>query len=138
MKKAWFCHSYVMNAEFVWFWRMEGKDSLVSLICRMLATNYFGAFCLTKVLLPLLENSPVPSRVVNVTSFTHRNGNILGGLTFSLMMHMYIYVCVCGVLCYSYYFASSSSLQAGRQRNCIWEVLYEIKELPICTYLWVF
>lgn len=88
---------------------MEDKDSLVSLICRMLATNYFGAFCLTKVLLPLLENSPVPSRVVNVTSFTHRNGNILGGLTFSLMMHIYIY----GVLCYSYYFASSSSLQAG-------------------------
>ncbi|KAL0407473.1 UNVERIFIED_CONTAM: Short-chain dehydrogenase, chloroplastic [Sesamum latifolium] len=41
---------------------------------QMLATNYIGAFCLTKVLLPLLENSPVPSRVVNVTSFTHWNG----------------------------------------------------------------
>ncbi|KAH6826200.1 Rossmann-fold superfamily protein [Perilla frutescens var. hirtella] len=40
---------------------------------QMLATNYVGAFCLTKVLLPLLENSPIPSRVVNVTSFTHRN-----------------------------------------------------------------
>ncbi|XP_020551295.1 dehydrogenase/reductase SDR family member on chromosome X-like isoform X2 [Sesamum indicum] len=39
----------------------------------MLATNYIGAFCVTKVLLPLLENSPVPSRVVNVTSFTHWN-----------------------------------------------------------------
>ncbi|XP_057789819.1 uncharacterized protein LOC131006673 isoform X3 [Salvia miltiorrhiza] len=39
----------------------------------MLATNYIGAFCLTKVLLPLLESSPVPCRVVNVTSFTHRN-----------------------------------------------------------------
>ncbi|KAG8365592.1 hypothetical protein BUALT_Bualt18G0121800 [Buddleja alternifolia] len=39
----------------------------------MLATNYIGAFCLTKILLPLLENSPIPSRVVNVTSFTHRN-----------------------------------------------------------------
>ncbi|KAL3522637.1 hypothetical protein ACH5RR_015471 [Cinchona calisaya] len=39
----------------------------------MMATNYIGAFCLTKVLLPLLENSPVPSRVINVTSFTHRN-----------------------------------------------------------------
>ncbi|KAL1567454.1 dehydrogenase/reductase SDR family member on chromosome X-like [Salvia divinorum] len=40
---------------------------------QMLATNYVGAFCLTKVLLPLLENSLVPSRVVNVSSFTHRN-----------------------------------------------------------------
>ncbi|KAL0328946.1 UNVERIFIED_CONTAM: Short-chain dehydrogenase, chloroplastic [Sesamum calycinum] len=40
---------------------------------QMLATNYIGAFCVTKVLLPLLENSPVPSRVVNVTSFTHWN-----------------------------------------------------------------
>ncbi|CAA0827554.1 NAD(P)-binding Rossmann-fold superfamily protein [Striga hermonthica] len=39
----------------------------------MLATNYIGAFCLTKILLPLLQNSPVPSRVVNLTSFTHRN-----------------------------------------------------------------
>ncbi|GAB2291319.1 hypothetical protein Dimus_025577 [Dionaea muscipula] len=39
----------------------------------MMATNYVGAFCLTKVLLPLLMDSPVPSRVVNVTSFTHRN-----------------------------------------------------------------
>lgn len=46
-------------------------------MCRMLATNYLGAFCLTKVLLPLLENSPLPSRVVNVSSFTHRNGKIL-------------------------------------------------------------
>ncbi|KAL7142529.1 hypothetical protein ABFS83_08G129700 [Erythranthe nasuta] len=40
---------------------------------QMMATNYIGAFCLTKVLLPLLEHSPVPSRVVNVTSFTHWN-----------------------------------------------------------------
>lgn len=45
-------------------------------ICRMMATNYIGAFCLTKVLLPLLENSPVPSRVVNFSSFTHWNGKI--------------------------------------------------------------
>ena len=41
---------------------------------RVMATNYIGAFSLTKVLLPLLENSPVPSRIVNVTSFTHRAG----------------------------------------------------------------
>ncbi|GFZ15365.1 NAD(P)-binding Rossmann-fold superfamily protein [Actinidia rufa] len=39
---------------------------------QVMATNYIGAFSLTKVLLPLLENSPVPSRIVNVTSFTHR------------------------------------------------------------------
>ncbi|XP_031374036.1 dehydrogenase/reductase SDR family member on chromosome X-like isoform X2 [Punica granatum] len=38
----------------------------------MMATNYIGAFCLTQLLLPLLINSPVPSRIVNVTSFTHR------------------------------------------------------------------
>ncbi|GFP94893.1 dehydrogenase/reductase sdr family member on chromosome x [Phtheirospermum japonicum] len=40
---------------------------------QMMGTNYIGPFCLTKLLLPLLKNSPVPSRVVNVTSFTHRN-----------------------------------------------------------------
>ena len=45
-------------------------------LSRMMATNYIGAFCLTKVLMPLLENSPVPSRVINVTSFTHRNGKL--------------------------------------------------------------
>lgn len=39
----------------------------------MTMTNYIGPFCLTSILLPLLENSPVPSRVVNVSSFTHRN-----------------------------------------------------------------
>ncbi|TMW88978.1 hypothetical protein EJD97_017811 [Solanum chilense] len=40
---------------------------------QMVSTNYIGPFCLTKLLLPLLELSPIPSRVVNVTSFTHRN-----------------------------------------------------------------
>ncbi|KAJ4842122.1 hypothetical protein Tsubulata_029596 [Turnera subulata] len=39
----------------------------------MMATNYVGAFCLTKVMLPLLRNSPIGSRIVNVTSFTHRS-----------------------------------------------------------------
>ncbi|KFK25831.1 hypothetical protein AALP_AA8G167600 [Arabis alpina] len=43
---------------------IEGYD-------RMIATNYIGAFSLTKLLLPLLKNSSVPSRVVNVSSFTH-------------------------------------------------------------------
>ncbi|KAK4343206.1 hypothetical protein RND71_039022 [Anisodus tanguticus] len=40
---------------------------------QMMSTNYIGPFCLTKLLLPLLEQSPIPSRVVNVTSFTHWN-----------------------------------------------------------------
>lgn len=39
----------------------------------MMETNYISAFFLTNLLLPLLKNSPVPSRVVNVTSFTHRS-----------------------------------------------------------------
>ncbi|KAG2399709.1 Protochlorophyllide reductase [Vigna angularis] len=38
----------------------------------MIGTNYIGAFALTKLLLPLLESSPVSSKIVNVTSFTHR------------------------------------------------------------------
>ena len=41
---------------------------------RMIGTNYIGAFALTKLLLPLLESSPVSSKIVNVTSFTHRAG----------------------------------------------------------------
>ncbi|XVE82342.1 hypothetical protein DITRI_Ditri15bG0140700 [Diplodiscus trichospermus] len=40
---------------------------------QMMGTNYIGAFCLTKCLLPLLKRSPVSSRIVNVTSFTHRS-----------------------------------------------------------------
>ncbi|XP_037491135.1 dehydrogenase/reductase SDR family member on chromosome X isoform X3 [Jatropha curcas] len=40
---------------------------------QMMATNYMGAFSLTKFLLPLIRNSPVGSRIVNVTSFTHRS-----------------------------------------------------------------
>lgn len=58
------------------------------LLSRMMATNYMGAFCLTKILLPLLENSPVPSRVVNVTSFTHRNGNFRY-LLFYIVLQIY-------------------------------------------------
>ncbi|WVZ64678.1 hypothetical protein U9M48_014168 [Paspalum notatum var. saurae] len=38
----------------------------------MIQTNYIGPFILTNFLLPLLKNSSVPSRVVNLTSFTHR------------------------------------------------------------------
>ncbi|KAK7353332.1 hypothetical protein VNO80_18777 [Phaseolus coccineus] len=39
---------------------------------QMIGTNYIGAFALTKLLLPLLASSPVSSKIVNVTSFTHR------------------------------------------------------------------
>ncbi|AES68518.2 dehydrogenase/reductase SDR family member on chromosome X isoform X2 [Medicago truncatula] len=39
---------------------------------KMIATNYIGPFVMTKLLLPLLESSPVSSKIVNVTSFTHR------------------------------------------------------------------
>ncbi|RDX67758.1 Dehydrogenase/reductase SDR family member on chromosome X, partial [Mucuna pruriens] len=39
---------------------------------QMIASNYIGAYALTKLLLPLLESSPVSSKIVNVTSFTHR------------------------------------------------------------------
>ncbi|XP_047046395.1 retinol dehydrogenase 13-like [Lolium rigidum] len=41
-------------------------------IDEMMQTNYVGPFMLTSILLPLLKNSHVPSRVVNLTSFTHR------------------------------------------------------------------
>ncbi|KAE8801458.1 retinol dehydrogenase 13-like [Hordeum vulgare] len=41
-------------------------------IDEVMQTNYIGPFILTSILLPLLKNSPVPSRVVNLTSFTHR------------------------------------------------------------------
>ncbi|KAF5182142.1 Dehydrogenase/reductase SDR family member on chromosome X [Thalictrum thalictroides] len=44
---------------------VEGYD-------QMMGTNYIGAFVLTNHLLPLLKDSYIPSRVVNVTSFTHR------------------------------------------------------------------
>ncbi|KAL0921032.1 hypothetical protein M5K25_008060 [Dendrobium thyrsiflorum] len=39
---------------------------------QMIQTNYISAVVLTCLLLPLIKNSPSPSRIVNVTSFTHR------------------------------------------------------------------
>ncbi|KAH9611555.1 hypothetical protein KSS87_019274 [Heliosperma pusillum] len=41
----------------------------------MMMTNYMGSFSLTQLLLPLLLSSPVSSRIVNVSSFTHRSVN---------------------------------------------------------------
>ncbi|KAH7650882.1 Protochlorophyllide reductase protein [Dioscorea alata] len=50
------------------------RTSFSGLSCysRMMQTNFIGAFVLTNLLLPLLKFSPVPSKIVNVTSFTHR------------------------------------------------------------------
>lgn len=57
---------------------------------RMMATNYLSAFSLSKLLLPLLRNSPVPSRIVNVTSFTHRSGKNLPNMcTSTFSIHIY-------------------------------------------------
>lgn len=50
------------------------KWTLMRVTFRVMQTNYIGPFILTSILLPLLKNSPVPSRVVNLTSFTHRCG----------------------------------------------------------------
>ncbi|XP_047251860.1 dehydrogenase/reductase SDR family member on chromosome X isoform X1 [Capsicum annuum] len=70
---------------------------------KMMSTNYIGPFCLTKLLLPLLEQSHIPSRVVNVTSFTHRSvssmevtGETISGQCFSKLSsypfaHVYEY-----------------------------------------------
>lgn len=69
--------SFIIHRGFLLSWRIVGCNLHIpdiSLFLRMMGTNYLGAFSLTKVLLPLLENSPVPSRIVNVTSFTHRTG----------------------------------------------------------------
>ncbi|XP_038687413.1 short-chain dehydrogenase TIC 32, chloroplastic-like isoform X2 [Tripterygium wilfordii] len=80
---------------------------------QMMATNYIGAFSLTKLLLPLLSNSPVPSRIVNVTSFTHRSvsgmqidkGTVSGkgflGLRRYPCAHIYEYSKLC-LLLFSY------------------------------------
>uniref|UniRef100_A0A0D9XCR2 Uncharacterized protein n=1 Tax=Leersia perrieri TaxID=77586 RepID=A0A0D9XCR2_9ORYZ len=46
----------------------------------MMQANYIGPFVLTNTLLPLLKNSSTPSRVVNLTSFTHRCGVVETGI----------------------------------------------------------
>ncbi|KAF3621471.1 hypothetical protein FXO38_31818 [Capsicum annuum] len=42
-------------------------------LVKMMSTNYIGPFCLTKLLLLLLEQSSIPSRVISVTSFTYQS-----------------------------------------------------------------
>lgn len=39
---------------------------------QIMETNYLSVFVLTNLLLPLLKKSPVPARIVNVSSSTHR------------------------------------------------------------------
>lgn len=63
---------------------------------RMMATNYLSAFSLSKLFLPLLRNSPVPSRIMNVTSFTHRSGKNLSNMytsTFSIRIY-WVRLCI--------------------------------------------
>lgn len=82
-----------------------------------------GAFCLTKVLLPLLEDSPIPSRVVNVTSFTHWSGNISPAtnllITIYRIFHLkFLYRCVLWFLSLHHYLCFPSSVccrQADRE-----------------------
>ena len=83
------CRSHKVNAS-VLLPLLEELQIISVFIClRMMATNYIGAFSLRKLLLPLLRNSHVPSsRVVYVTSFTHRSGDHLlttNGMFFILL-----------------------------------------------------
>lgn len=81
----WPCICFPFNCAFL-------ADNFAFSFChsRMMATNYLSAFSLSKLLLPLLRNSPVPSRIVNVTSFTHRSGKNLSNMCFSTFsIHIY-------------------------------------------------
>ncbi|KAI8573865.1 hypothetical protein RHMOL_Rhmol01G0308700 [Rhododendron molle] len=109
---------------------------------QMMGTNYLGAFSLTKVLLPLLENSPVPSRIVNVTSFTHRTAfgvqvdkETVSGKTFSKFKRypcarIYEYSKLC-LLLFSYELHRQFGVSG---RSCPVSVVYVFQYLP-CYWL---
>jgi hypothetical protein len=93
-------------------------------------TNYIGAFVLTNLLMPLLKNSLVPSRVVNVTSFTHRCGESTIYMLFLFILLSYADACKMNAICkriysrnvletYMFYFHLSSVFDLD-----VYEVLY--------------
>ncbi|XP_076910984.1 uncharacterized protein LOC143568812 [Bidens hawaiensis] len=118
----------------------EGHD-------RMMGTNYIGPFTLTEVLLPLLKNSPVPSRIVNVSSFTHRivssfraDKETVSGKRFSEFKNypcaeIYEYSKLC-VLLFSYELHRQLSLTNGSQKVSVMAVdpgavkTHIMRELP--------
>ncbi|KAG5148238.1 hypothetical protein JHK82_015119 [Glycine max] len=109
---------------------------------QMIGTNYIGAFALTKLLLPLLESSPVSSKIVNVTSFTHRavtdvqvdEGTVSGERFFRSIQypcaHIYEYSKLCLIL-FSYELHRQLCLM-GKSHQIF--VTYVITNLLTSTY----
>ncbi|CAL5436819.1 unnamed protein product [Camellia sinensis] len=89
---------------------------------QMMGTNYIGAFSLTKVLLPLLENSPVPARIVNVTSFTHRSGGQGNCFWKVFFAQIYEYSKLC-LLLFSYELHRNSGVIRKSHQNNVWVIL---------------
>lgn len=119
----------------------------------MIATNYIGAFVLTKLLLPLLESSPVSSKIVNVTSFTHRAGrnNHFNPCFLVSVIIWWSHSDIESFIKYSSHFLYNNASPIERDQalffsfwyagwwgNCIWEEIFEFKTISICSDLWVF